>query len=170
MTNRRNLLQYFCPTCNTEFRLLPEVAGEVLPCPICKNSFRVPGKAPVPSSDVSSNTGRPLTAEETEAFYNSPDGQGYLARKAPHTNGALTRRTVQADLVPDAYEPMPNAQFPVPRRDSGNKIKLWFLKWFGFETVVDSKTSNAMATTALGGVLVALGAVVMARMGMKSKS
>lgn len=170
MISRKQFIEHACPTCNVEFRLLPEVAGEVLRCPICKNSFRVPGKATGPSPDASSNTGLPLTAEETAAFYNSPDGQAYRARKTPHTNGALARQTVQADLVPDAYEPMPDARCPVPRRANGNKIKLWFLKWFGFETVVDDKTSNAMATTALGGVLVALGAVVMARLGMKPKA
>ena len=170
MISRRDLLQHFCPTCNTEFRLLPEVAGEVLPCPICKNSFRVPGQAPVPSPDASNNTGLPLTAEETAEFYNSPAGRAYLARKAPIANGSLARRTRQAAFVRDAYEPMPDARHPVTRQDNGNKIKIWFLKWFGFETVVDRKTSNAMATTALGGVLVALGAVVMARLGMKPKA
>lgn len=169
MISRRNLLQHFCPTCDTEYTLLPELAGEVLPCMTCKNSFRVPGQIiPVPAKEVDS--GVPLTAEETTAFYNSPDGQTYLARKTPNTNGALVRRTVEADLVPDAYEPMPDARYPVPRRDNDKKVKLWFLKWFGIEVDVDGKTRNAMATTALGGILVALGAVVMARMGMKSKA
>ncbi len=165
MISRRNLLQHFCPTCDTEYTLLPELAGEVLPCMTCKNSFRVPGKAPVPSPDASLNTGLPLTAEETAAFYNSPDGQAYLARKTLNTYGALAWRTVQADLVPDAYEPMRDA-----RRDNDKKVKLWFLKWFGIEVDVDGKTRNAMATTALGGILVALGAVVMAKLGLKSKA
>lgn len=170
MISRRNLLQHFCPTCDTEFSLLPELSGQVLPCPTCKNSFRVPGGVPVQAPDVSTDTGRPLTPVETAEFYNSPARQAYLARKMPNANGALARRTVQADLVPDAYGPMPDARYPVPRRDNDKKVKLWFLKWFGIEVDVDPKTRSAMATTALGGILVALGAVVMAKLGLKSKA
>ncbi len=170
MISRRNLLQHFCPSCDTEFTLSPELSGQVLPCTTCKNSFRVPGTPPVASLEVSTDTGRPLTAEETAEFYNSPAGRAYLARKAPNANGVLARRTVQADLVPDAYEPMPDARYPVPRRDNDKKVKLWFLKWFGIEVDVDPKTRSAMATTALGGILVALDAVVMAKLGLKSRT
>jgi hypothetical protein len=168
MISRRNLIGHFCPTCDTEFTLLPELAGQELPCPTCKNSFRVPQGLPARTLDVTNDPGQPLTAEETAAFFNSPAGQAYLARKA--NGGALARRTVRADLVPDACEPMPDTRCPAPARDNDKKVKLWFLKWFGIEVDVDGKTRSAMATTALGGILVALGAVVMAKLGLRSKA
>jgi hypothetical protein len=170
MISRRNLLQHFCPACDAEFPLVPQMSGQELPCPICKTRFQVPGETPAQSLDTGTDTSRPLTPEETAAFYNSPAGQAYLARKVPNTNGALARRTTASDLVPEPYERMPEARYPVPRRDNDKKVKLWFLKWFGIEVDVDPKTRSAMATTALGGILVALGAVVMAKLGLKSRS
>lgn len=170
MINRKQLIEYACPICNAGYGFLPEKAGSEATCNRCNTNFIVPEGLPSRMVCVSTGRGRPLTEEETAAFYNSPDGRASLARETPHTNGVLARRAVHADLVPDEYEPMPDARYPVPRQDNDKKVKLSFLKWFGLEVDVDGKTRNAMATTALGGILVALGAVVMARLGLKSKA
>lgn len=169
MISRKHFIEHACPTCNVEYGFLPDKAGHETTCNYCNTNFTVPVGLPQRMVDVSTDRGRTPTPEELDAFYNSPAGQAYLANQTP-SGVTLARWTRQSPCVPNPYEPMPDAHCPVPRRDNGNKIKLWFLKWFGFETVVDRKTSNAMATTALGGVLVALGAVVMARMGMKPKA
>lgn len=138
---------------------------------ICKNSFRVPGNAPVPSSDVSSNTGRPLTAEETEAFYNSPDGQGYLASQMSSTGGSLARREVPAELVPQRYyTPPAPVQPPMVRHDEEKPFQLQLGRLFGMKVDVDKKTRSSLASVVTGGILVAFGSIIAAKFGMKSKS
>jgi hypothetical protein len=169
VTIRKQLIECACPACNAGYGFLPEKAESEATCDHCNTTFTIPVGLPTKMVEVSSDRGRPLTPEETMAFYNSPAGRAYLASQAP-SGSTLARRAAPAGMVPpDHY--MPTTVSPqMVQQTTGNTIKIWFLKLFGFETVVDQKTSNAMATTALGGVLVALGAVVMARMGMKPKA
>lgn len=170
MTIRKQLIEHACPICNAEYGFLPEKAGQEAACNRCNTSFIIPEGLPMRMVSVSTDPGRPLTAEETAEFYNSPAGRAYLASQMPSTGGALARRTVQADLIPQAYPGTPEPRYPVPRHDDDKKVKLGFGKWGGMEVDVDGKTRNAMATTFLGGLLVAIGAVVMAKLGLKSKA
>src|SRR5262245_51665283 len=106
--SRKQLIEYACPICNAPYGFLPEKAGSEATCNHCNTNFIVPSGLPSRMVSVSTDRGRPLTVDETEAFYNSPDGRASLAREAPATNGVLARRAVHADLVPGAYEPMPD--------------------------------------------------------------
>ncbi len=65
---------------------------------------------------------------------------------------------------------MPDARYPVAPHDDDKKVKLSLGKWIGMEVDTDGKTRSAMATTFLGGLLVALGAIIAAKFGFKSRA
>jgi len=160
MFSRRNLIQHACPTCTAEYWYLAERAGSDTTCNKCNSTYAVPTGLPVQLQDVSTNPGRPLTPEETAAFYASH----------PEARAMVPRRTVPSELVAEPYERMPDARYPVARHDDDKKVKLSFLKLLGLEIDVDGKTRNAIALTALGGILVGLGAIIAAKFGFKSKA
>jgi hypothetical protein len=58
----------------------------------------------------------------------------------------------------------------VYRRDDDKPVEARLGNIAGFKADVDKKTRNAMATTFLGGLLVALGAIIFSMFGGKSKS
>jgi len=160
MFSRRNLIQHACPTCTAEYWYLAERAGSDTTCNKCNSTYAVPTGLPVQLQDVSTNPGRPLTPEETAAFYASH----------PEARAMVPRRTVPSELVAEPYERMPDARYPVARHDDDKKVNFNLGKWGGMEIDVDGKTRNAMATTFLGGLLVALGAIIFSRFGVKTKS
>lgn len=171
MISRKQFIQHACPTCNVEYGFLAEKAGHETTCNYCNTTYPIPVGLPVEVRDLSTDPRRTLTAEETAEFYNSPAGRAYLASQVPKTGGALARRVVPAEMVPqDYYTPPAAVQRPIVRPDGDKKVKLSFLKWFGIEVDVDSKTRSAMATTALGGILVGLGAIIAAKCGIKTKA
>ena len=161
MVSRRNLVQYACPICTTDCWYAAEKAGQDTTCRECNSTYPVPtGLTPMLVTVGTSPPRRKLTPEETEEFYASH----------PEARAMVHRRTVPAELVPEPFEQMPEARYPVSRQDDDKKVKVGLGKWIGMEVDVDGKTRNAMATTFLGGLLVALGAIIFSRFGVKSKS
>lgn len=57
-----------------------------------------------------------------------------------------------------------------PRHDDDKPVELRLGNIVGMKADVDKKTRNVMATTFLGGLLVALGAIIFSMFGGKSKS
>lgn len=169
MTIRKQLIQFACPICDAAYGFLPEKAGSEATCNHCNNNFTVPIGLPARMVDVSTDRGRTLTAEETAEFYDSPAGRAYLASQMPTTGGALAQRVAPMDLIPDAYVGTPEVRYPVARQDDekdfelnlGNKLKL--------KTPLDGKTRASVFSTIVGGVLVALGAIIAGRLGVRTK-
>jgi len=160
MVSRRNLIQHACPICTTDCWYAAEKAGQDTTCRECNSTYPVPtGLTPKLVTVGTSPPRRKLTPEETEEFYASH----------PEARAMVPRRTVPAELVPEPYEQMPDALYPVARKDDDKDVKLWLFKRLGLEIHVDDKSRNAMATTFLGGLLVALGAIIFSRFGVKTK-
>lgn len=160
MLNRRALIEFACPTCTNEYGALPEKAGQNMTCTNCNTVIPIPVGIEPRLVNVGTDPGRPLTPEETAAFYGS----------YPQARPLVPRRAVPSELVPEPYERIPVAHYPVARQDDDKKVKLNLGKWLGMEVDVDGKTRNAMATTFLGGLLVAIGAIIAAKFGFKSRS
>lgn len=115
-------------------------------CPTCTNEYgALPGEA-----------GKSMTCTNCKTSIPIPTG--------------LTPRLVNVGTVSGFSDRMPVAQDPVARQDDDKKVKLNLGKWLGMEVDVDGKTRNAMATTFLGGLLVAIGAIIAAKFGFKSRT
>jgi hypothetical protein len=105
-----------------------------------------------------------------------------LNDNCPDCNATITVPVSQA-LVPVVRRAKPPEVIPadddfeldVPRRrrhrdDDDKPVELRLGNMVGMKADVDRKTRNAMATTFLGGLLVALGAIIFSMFGGKSKS
>ncbi len=170
MISRKQLIEHACPICNAAYGFLPEKAGQEAECNRCNTSFIIPEGLPTRMVSVSTEPGRPLTAEETAEFYNSPAGRAYLASEMPSVGGALARRTVQADLIPQTYLGTPETRYPVSHHDDEKDFELNLGNKLKVKTPLDGKTRASVFSTIVGGALVALGAVIAAKCGMKSRS
>lgn len=83
----------------------------------------------------------------------------------------VVRRAKPPQVIPadDDFElDMPDAA--ANRRDDDKPVEMRLGKIAGMKVDVDRKTRNVMATTFLGGLLVALGAIIFSMFGGKSKS
>ena len=83
----------------------------------------------------------------------------------------MARRPVPMELASDDIDRTQHLPSPAHRPEGDDKpVELRFGRMIGMKVDVDGKTRNAMATTFLGGLLVALGAIIFARFGVKTKS
>jgi hypothetical protein len=162
MIDRRQLIEYACPTCNAGYGATPEKAGHSTSCGNCNTNFLIPvGLAPRLVS-MPSGLGEELTPEEAAA----------VRRNLPAlTQGKTGRPLVVAEVVDDEFD----GELNLPRRrrapvDDDKRVKLGFGKYAEMEVEVDKPTRNAMATTFLGGILVALGVFLAAMFGIKKRS
>ena len=155
----KHLIESECPTCKAEFGTLPEKAGHDTTCHYCNTTFPIPVGIQPKLVSVGTDPGRPLTPEETAAFYAS----------YPQGRALVSRRAVPAELVPEPYERMPDARYPVARQDNDKPVKLRFGD-AEMDLDVDKKTRNAMAMGFLGAVLALLGVIVAGMFGIKKRS
>lgn len=80
-------------------------------------------------------------------------------------------QVIRAELVPDDLHPRPLARRRKRRRQETTPVEMRLPGPLGEMKVnVDQKTSNAMATTFLGGLLVVVGAVLFSMFGGKHKA
>jgi len=160
MFSRRHLIEFACPTCTNAYGALPEKAGQHMTCTNCNTVIPIPVGIQPKLVTVGTSEARKLSPEELAVHHDA-----YRRKEA-----MLVRRTAPAELVHEDYDEMPRHPHPVARQDDDKKVKLNLGKWLGMEVDVDGKTRNAMATTFLGGLLVAIGAIIAAKFGFKSRS
>ena len=89
------------------------------------------------------------------------------------TQGALVpvaQPAVLPEMTPDVQRPRKLARRQKQREDDTKPVELQLGQLAGMKVDVDKKTRNAMATTFLGGLLVALGAILVAMFTKNSKS
>ncbi|HMP03651.1 MAG TPA: hypothetical protein PKD86_08450 [Gemmatales bacterium] len=136
-----NLLKFPCPHCNVRLHAKAEKAGRSYDCPNCSALVKVP-------------TTRALATVKPRVI---------LRQKPPV-------------IVPEIIEDDEPVLVPARRRKNRDdelvpvRVKIPGVPGAEYEGQVDRKTSNAMATTFLGGLLVALGAFLFAMFGGKGKS
>ena len=83
----------------------------------------------------------------------------------------VARPVVVPEVIPmDGDGEMDLSEGRVYRRDDDKPVEMRLGKIVGMKVDVDKKTRNVMATTFLGGLLVALGAIIFSMFGGKSKS
>ncbi|MEO2091786.1 MAG: hypothetical protein ABGY75_20215, partial [Gemmataceae bacterium] len=83
----------------------------------------------------------------------------------------VSQQVVVPEVIDDYDPPRKLARRRRRRRSSGTPVELRLPGQLGgMKANVDRKTSNMMATTFLGGLLVAIGAVLFGMFGGKSKS
>ncbi len=161
MFNRRQLIEYACPNCNAEFGSNPEKAGTGTNCADCKTDFLIPLGIQAREVSVGNSPGRKLSPQETAAFYATH----------PATRGMVVRRPVPSELAPDEYDRTQYLPSPTHRPEGDDKpVELRLGRMIGMKVDVDGKTRSALATTMLGGLLVALGAIIFSKFGLKSRS
>ena len=161
MFNRRQLIQYACATCDAEYGALPEKAGNKQTCGHCKTEFLIPVGLTPREVSVGGPPGRKISPQETAAFYATH----------PASREMVARRPVPMELASDDIDRTQHLSSPTHRPEGDDKpVELRFGRMIGMKVDVDGKTRNAMATTFLGGLLVALGAIIFARFGVKTKS
>ncbi len=156
----KHLILCACPTCKAEFGTLPEKAGHDTTCNYCNTTFPIPVGIQPKLVSVGTDPGRPLTREETAAFYAS----------YPQGHALVSRRAVPSELVPEPYERMPDARYPVARQDDEKPLELVIGNKFRLKTDLDAKTRSSVFSTVVGGLLVAIGAIIAAKFGIKSKT
>lgn len=158
MFNRCELIDYACPTCNTGYGALPEMAGSNHHCEHCETDFTIPlGRTPKLVT-VCDSPGRTLLPHEAEEVRRS---------LAIRPQMPLRRPQVMDEF--DGEQEVPRSRLPA-WRDDDKKVELGFGKYARLNVDVDGKTRNAMATTFLGGILVALGVFVATMFGIKKRS
>jgi len=168
VVNRKLFIEHACPICNVEYGFLPEKAGYETTCNYCNTNFTVPVGLPQRMVEVSTDRGRPLTAEETAAFYNSPDGRAYLASQTP-SGGVLARRAVDDD--DEAIEETRQVVQKRKPKDGPVPVKMRMPGGYGeLELPVRQGTADRMATTFLGALIMAIGVVLAAMLGLKKKA
>lgn len=116
---------------------------------------------------------RRLMAEADHAGLtdNCPDCNAAITVPARQALVPVVRRAKPPQVIPadDDFElDMPDAA--ANRRDDDKPVEMRLGKIAGMKVDVDRKTRNVMATTFLGGLLVALGAIIFSMFGGKSKS
>jgi hypothetical protein len=161
MVNRRQLIEYACPECNAEYGAIPENAGQQHNCGSCHTDFTIPVGLTPRLVSVGPGPGKELTPQEAVAVRKSVADMMLTPR----------RRQVVVPPVIDDFD----GELDVPRRrrapvDDDKPVKLGFGEYAQMEVDVDRKTRNAMATTFLGGILVALGVFIAAMFGIKKRS
>lgn len=147
MFGRRELIEYACPTCNAEFGTLPEKAGTGTHCNYCKTEFTIPvGHQP-----------RLVTVSDSPA--EEPDDYEELPL-------VPARRESPRLPVREAPRPVRDGMVPATRR-----VKMSLPNNCGaLDVEVTQETANQMATTFLGGLLVAIGVFLAAMIGIRRKS
>ena len=161
MFNRRQLIQYACPICDAEYGATPETAGHNHNCGHCKTDFLIPVGLRPREVSVGDSPGRKLSPQETAAFYATH----------PASREMVARRPVPMELASDDIDRTQHLPSPTHRPEGDDKpVELRFGRMIGMKVDVDGKTRNAMATTFLGGILVALGTIIALRFGVKTKS
>jgi len=161
MFNRRQLIEYACPTCNAGYGSYPVKAGTGTNCGNCKTDFLIPVGLRPREVSVGDSPGRKFSPQETAAFYATH----------PASREMVARQPVPFELASDDIDRTQHLPSPTYRPEGDDKpVELRLGRMIGMKVDVDGKTRNAMATTFLGGLLVALGAIIFARFGVKTKS
>jgi hypothetical protein len=103
--------------------------------------------------------------------FECPNCDGNLTVLTQHALMTMARPVVVPEVIPmDGDGGLDLSEVRVYRRDDDKPVEMRLGKIVGMKVDVDKKTRNVMATTFLGGLLVALGAVIFSMFGRKSKA
>lgn len=99
-----------------------------------------------------------------------PNCEATITVPVPQALVPVARPVIMPEVIPFDSNGVMNLPGGTVHRDDDKPVELRLGNYFGMKADVDRPTRNALATVSLGGILVALGAIIFAMFGGKSKS
>ncbi len=154
MFNRLQLIQYACPECDAGYAGPENSAGSNTNCHRCKTDFMIPTGLQPKMLTVGTSQGRPLTPEETAAFYDSPAGRDHRPPGWVPTS----------QIAPRIMDGGPAIGGTVP-------VTMTLPNGLGGLTLpVRQDTADSMAKTFLGALIMGIGVMLAAMLGLRKRS